>query len=353
MKRIFTSSIYSVVLIFSMLFTTTNLHAQDLDETLSNLSSTAGKAYAAPVVNAFGSNLNSGWVNRVPTKLVGFNFDLKVVGVGTFLDDADQRFSTTGNFRFSSSQANEILSNSGINPGDPGYTNVKNEILSREWSVQMQGPTITGKEAENFSVTFPGQVIEGENVGRYTVEIPDVKGFLNELSVFPSAALQLTVGTVLGTRVAVRYFPEVDVKDMGKFSWTGFGVIHNPSTWLANPLPVDIAFGYFTQKLEVGDIFESNATQFGIYVSKTFGLGVKFIPYASFTTESSDTKIKYQYKFDSPAGEQTTDINFELEGENKTAVTLGVALDLPVITLNVDYKIAKVKTMSGGISFGF
>lgn len=346
-------TIFSFSLILFVCAGLINLKAQTLEETLSNLSSDAAKKYVAPVVNGFGSNLNSGWVTSVPTKLIGFSLNVRVIGVGTLLDDDDQTFSTAGKFRYSSDQVDAILDNSGYSPGHPAYNDLKDEILSRDWDVNISGPTITGNKNEYLNVEFPGATIQGEHVGVYRSEIQQVKGFLDELSILPSAAVQLNVGTVFGTNLAVRYLPSIDIKDLGKFNWIGYGLIHNPGIWLNNPLPVDLAFGYFYQKLEVGDIFESNATQFGIYVSKTFGAVISITPYASLTSETSETTIQYDYKFDTEIGPQTAKIKFDLDGANTSAFTVGLALKLAVLNINADYKMAKVKTVSAGISFGF
>lgn len=347
--HLFISSVISLMLLLSIV----NLRAQSLDETLSNLSTDAAKKYVAPVTDAFGANLNSGWVTKVPNELIGFHLNVRVMGVGTILDDADQTFSTSGKFNYTSDQVDAILQNSGYSPGSQQYQALKQEILSKSWDVNLSGPTITGSEDEYLKVEFPGATINGQNVGKYQTELQEVKGFLNKLSIFPSGAVQLNVGTVFGTNAAIRWTPSIDIKDLGKFSWFGIGFIHNPGVWLNNPLPVDVALGYFYQKLEVGDIFESKATQFGVYVSKTFGAIVSITPYASLTTESSETTIKYNYNFDTEVGPQTAKISFDLEGANTSAFTVGVALKLAVLNLNVDYKMAKVNTVGAGISFGF
>ena len=289
----------------------------------------------------------------MPNELLGFHLKVRFIGVGTFLEDADQTFSSGGKFNYTSSQVDAILQNSGYNPSTQQYNELKQEILSKEWDVNLSGPTITGSEDEYLNVEFPGTTINGQTVGKYKTEITDVKGFLNNLSIFPSAAAQINIGTVFGTNAALRWTPSIDIKDLGKFSWFGIGFIHNPGIWLNNPLPVDVAIGYFYQKLKVGDIFESKATQFGVYVSKTFGVIVAVTPYASLTTESSETTVQYDYQFDTEVGSQTAKIKFDLEAANTAALTLGAALKLAVVNLNIDYKMAKVNTLGAGISFGF
>ena len=349
--------LFSIFLVCAFFFTT-SINAQDQDNdlstTLSNLSSAAGSAYLNPIGSAFGSNLNSGWVTSVPeASIFSFTIELKILGMGSFFSDEQKKFATSGDFRFTSSQVDQILANSGISAGNPAYTTVKNEMLSKDWMVNMSGPTIVGKGDEYFEIDFPGQVIQGETIGQYNLQIGGVSGLLDDMPVFPTGAIQLSLGTVYGTNVAFRWFPTVDIKDLGEFKYFGFGLIHNLGMWFSTPLPIDLALGFFTQTLTVGDIFESKATQFGIYASKTFGIIVSVTPYAGLTIESSTTSIKYDYKIDTPAGSQTLSTNFDLEGDNSVGLTLGAAFHLVFLNLHVDYKLASINTASAGIAFGF
>ena len=186
--------------------------------------------------------------------------------------------------------------------------------------------------------------------------MPLVKGYLPEAltKIFPTATAQLTVGTVYGTNVAIRYFPDVNIGDLGKFSYFGVGLIHNFGVWFPNPIPLDLTIGFFTQKLKVGTIFESNASQYGIYASKTLGVIVSFTPYIGLTVETSKTTVNYDYTLTGPGGvQQKGTANFELKGENSSSAVVGFNLHLGVININADYKLAKTKTASAGISFGF
>ncbi len=328
--------------------------SQSLDETLSHLSSDAGAAYVEPVISAFGSNMNSGWVKGVPpASLVGIHFQVRLIVVGSFLDDANRTFFTTGSFRYTSFQADDILQASGFDPSNtPNYNDLRNEILSQEWQVDIAGPTITGSSDENIKVEFPGAEIQGETVGSFITTIEGASGFLDDLSIFPQPAVQLDIGNVIGTSASIRYFPSVDIKDVGKISLWGIGLLHNIGFWFNNPLPVEIGLGFFYQKLDVGDIFQNNSTQFGVYVSKTLGVIISFTPYIGVTYETSNTSVSYNYNFDTPAGPQKTSISFDLDGNNNVGLTIGGALNLPVVSLNVDYKIAKIKTLTLGLSFG-
>jgi len=332
------------------------IKAQSLEETLSSLASTVGAAYVKPVISAFGSNLNSGWVSQVPsaTKL-GFHFDLKVIAMGSFFPSDVKNFSQTGQYYFNDQQAASILQSSGIQQSNPNYNQIKTQITNTPFNVNFSGPTIVGSKNQYLAINFPAQNFQGNNLAATTFTLNQVKGFLDELPALPTAAVQLTVGTVFGTNVAVRYFPDVEIQNMGKFSFFGAGFIHNFGVWFPNPLPVDLGVGFFTQKMKVGDIFESNATQYGLYVSKTFGFIISITPYAGLTTESSKTTISYNYQSNqniSGVPVPPVKISFDLEGENSTSAVVGINLHLAVVNINADYKFAKTKTASAGISFG-
>ena len=329
----------------------------DLGQTLSNLSRDAVNAYVSPAVSGFGSNLNSGWVSKLPSaSKMSLYIDFKIIGMGSFFSNNEKDFFTSGQVRFTDQQADEILNNSGYYFPDPRYVVLKKEMLSRDWTVNISGPTIIGSKDARAKIEFPGDQSLG--IQSHTVTIDQVKGLLDNWKVFPSAALQLTVGTLAGTNLSLRYLPDVSKTfgfndQLGKFTFWGIGVIHNPGVWFIIPLPVDLGVGYFYQNLKVGNTLESTNTQFGLYVSKSFGSVVTFAPYAGLTFESSKTKVSYEYNYDTSTGPSTLKINLDLEGENSAALLFGCNVKLSAVNFNADLKIAKTKTISAGISFGF
>lgn len=352
MNRFF-QSITTIILIF-FVFSFGSLKAQTLDETLNNLSQKAASSYVQPIISAFGSNLNSGWFDRVPSaSFLGLDIELKFVGSGSFFSDDAKRFTAEGTFRFTNAQVDDILASSGISTSNPLYSDIKNEMLGTDFNVNLSGPTIVGSDQEHLVIEFPGATIKGQTIASTTIDVNEVKGLLNDMPILPMGAIQLGVGTVYGTKAYLRWFPSMDIPDVGQFSFIGFGGMHNPGVWFPNPLPIDFAIGFFTQKLTVGDIFESNATQFGIFASKTFGIGVSVTPYVGLTSESATTTVKYDYTFDTPSGTSTQTIQFDLEGENGTGITLGAAFNLIFINFAVDYKMANTNTATASLSFGF
>ncbi|MCF8243073.1 MAG: hypothetical protein K9J16_16975 [Melioribacteraceae bacterium] len=356
MKRFNTLFTITVAVI---VFSFTGLNAQNLDETLGGLAQDAATAYVQPIVNGFSSNLNSGWFNRAPeaTKF-GFDLEVKIIGAGSFFGDDAKTFSTNGQFKFTTDQATQLLKK--YDPALATSSNIQ-YVVNQNYTVGLSGPTIIGSQDEKLLVTFPGDpnVTASGGIsmtGTETIEIDEVTGLV-DLPVLPMGAIQLGVGTVYGTTASFRWFPTLDITDVGEFSFFGFGLMHNPTIWFDAPIPLDVAVGFFTQTMKVGDIFNSTSTQFGLFASKTFGAVISVTPYLGLTTESATTTLKYDYSYTTYVSgvPVTVDdvIEFELEGENSVGLTLGANFKLAILNISVDYKMANTNTATAALSFGF
>lgn len=350
--------ILSVLTLSFLLISAVN--AQNLQETLQSLSKDAASAYVNPIVSGFGANLNTGWMHRVPrAKFFGIDLEFGVVAMATMFGDENKTFSANGNFRFDRNQAEQLIPST--------YTGslrtaMINEIVSRDFSVEIAGPTIVGKKDDSVTVTFPGQNISVTGYpGSYPIPTKvigtPVKGFLDGAPALPLVLPQVSVGTVYGTSLALRYLPAVPLGDLGEFKYFGIGAMHNPGIWFPNPLPVDVAVGFFTQTMDVGEVFSAKSTSFGLYASRSFGFSLlNLTPYAGFGFESSNITIKYTQKLELAAipGQITEfPIQFDLEGKNKSRFILGASLKLLAINLNVDYNMSEYNTISGGLGIIF
>lgn len=323
--------------------------SNSLEETLAKLTGSASKSYVAPVTSAFGANLNSGWVQGAPSaKIFGVDISIGLVAMGTFFSDENKTFSSSGSFRFDSSQADLLIP---ANITGASRNSIRNEIRSKDFEVSINGPTIVGSKNDSVRIVFPGAVIQGQTLGQKTIVLP-ITGYLEEIPLLPLAAPQVTLGTVYGTSISFRYLPEMEInQDLGKFKYSGFGIQHNPSIWFPVPLPVNVSVGYFTQSMEVGTIFKSSASIFGIFASKRFGPGALNIePYAGFSFESSSVDVAYEVVYDTPTGKQPAVISYSIEGENSARFTIGATLKLALFSISLDYNMAKYNSVSG--SFG-
>ncbi len=332
-----------------------NIYTQSIQETLSYLSSDAAVKYVEPGVTSFGANMTGGWFSGAPsaTKL-GLHIKLRTIVVGSFFSTDQRRFSSEGRFRYNSTQVDEILAASGFNPSNTqNYDEIKNILLSQEWVVKFNGPTIIGESTDYLQVEFPGYIYNGQLIGSFNQTLEEVNGFLDGISFLPNPALQLDVGTLAGTDFSIRYFPEINFKDLGKTYLWGVGFQHNPGLWLNEPLPIDLSVGFYYQNMNVGDVFKNNAWSAGLYISKKLGMIIFFEPYAGLTFENSTTSVHYNFNYDTPVGPVNTNLDLDLDGENVVGFILGGNLNLAVISFNFDFKFAEISTMSAGIAFGF
>jgi hypothetical protein len=329
-------------------------YSQSIEETLSNISSGAVLKYAEPVIDAFGSSMNSGWFTGLPVSENSFHAKIRFVGVGSFFSDNLRRFNYVGELRFTSDQVDEILISSGYDPNDfQNYEEIKNEILSRSWNVNFSGPTITGDIDEHLMVEFPETEIEGQTINSYTLELTDVKGYLDGIDLLPSPALQLDLGSFAGTGFSFRYFRGINLRDLGIVNVLGGGLTHNINYWFPEKLPIEIGIGYYFQSFKVGDIFENTASQYGIFVSKKVGGRIGIEPYFGLTFETSRSEINYKYEFDSPAGPQELALHIDYSGDKTVNFMLGTSVNLSIFILNFDYKFGGTSTGTAGVGFGF
>ena len=330
------------------------IYPQTIAETLSNLSSDAVLKYSEPVISAFGSSMNSGWFTGLPSSANGIHAKFRFVGVGSFFSDDLRTFSHTGSLRLTSSQVDEILISSGYDPNTiPDYESIKTEILSRDWEVLFNGPTITGNYDDYLKVDFPEAEVQGYTIDQYTLELTDVRGYLDNIDVMPSPALQFDLGSLFGTGVSVRYFRGINLQDLGIVNVWGGGFTHNLNYWFAEALPIEIGFGYYFQDFKVGDIFRNKASQFGLFMSKRIGGRISIEPYASLTYENSRSEINYNYEFDSPAGRQELQLHINYSGDQSVNLALGTSLNLSIFVINFDYKFGGTNTGTVGVGFGF
>jgi len=353
---------------------------KDLEGMLENLSRDAGSMYIAPIVSAFGSDLNGGWFHRASSRKI-FSLDLEfgLVAMGTFYQDTDKNFSAVGEFRFNRDQAREIIGDVSLEPGYEMYRDLIEdalieEIIGMDIAVGISGATIIGSSEDNIEIEFKGKDItisnplyglpgEEETITLsvepevITLPVAGFGDFLEEISFLPFAAPQISVGTVLGTRAVFRYIPKITMpgtdynEDMGEFNWFGYGLQHNPASWLPAPLPIDISAGFFKQTIKLGTLFQVKTTAFGFHASKR--LGTRFFnvtPYAGFMLESSSLEFKYDFQVDVPGQTEPQEqrIELEFEGENRNRIILGLSLRLLVFNINADYNIGKYNSVTVG-----
>lgn len=363
-------------LLAGILLLCTTSSGQDLQGTLNKLAGDATFGYIDPISQGFLTNINGGLFHKSPQKkLWGIDFEIGVVAMATPLGSLDKEFTGTGQFRFNKAQADEMAAKS--IPTSEAFFTEKREAMSKaiqgsDFTVTIAGPTVIGKKFDvndptsevkvdvngNVSITYevaPGVTqTETKNFNQILKTGLGGVGDLGSAAYVPFVAPQITVGTLFGTQVTVRYVPKFAIPDVGDLSWTGFGVQHNLGYWLPIPI-VDVAASFYTQKIKIDPLFEMNGTAFGINASKQFGFAfLNVTPYAGFMLEKSDMKIHYTPPAgDYGAGVTPPTVDFTIEGKNTSRLTLGLSLRLLTFNINADYNIGKYNSLTAGLFFAF
>lgn len=342
-----------------------------LEETLETLSADAAAAYVSPISSAFGANLNSGWFRRAPkaTRL-GFNLEAGMVVMGSFFPKDANHFSVDGTFRLSESEATYLLDEYEAQQGFTLPQAIRDELLEQITSqysdVGISGATVVGAASDSLTIAFPGATYTAFGV-EYDVPPADVKlpvggfGDMADMPLLPLTVPQFSLGTVYGTQFTLRWLPAVELSpELGDYSYSGFGIQHNPAVWFDKKLPVDVALSFFTQSMKVGDLFDCKATAFGVSASKQWGWRfLNITPYAGFLLESAEMDVSYLLQVEVPVsalypdGIYSEPINISLESENSSRLVLGTNFRVGIVNWNLDYSLAKYSGFSTGVSLAF
>ncbi|HEV8539441.1 MAG TPA: DUF6588 family protein [Bacteroidota bacterium] len=288
-----------VVSLAGLIFIGGSMHGQAQDgveDAIRQVSAENVRGYVQPFVNGLGASLNSGWYQSAAIGDMGFHIRLQVIASGTLIGDADKTY--------------------GALPPEPfERTPVETATLFGDRGTVVDGPGGTTYQFQN------GQV---------------------RTRIFPSATLQLSIGNLFGTQAVLRYVPVPEIDNFPRTTFFGFGARHSISQYLPSS-PVDLAAGFFTQQLIIGDIMKVNAFAFGGQVSKSLSV-VTF--YGGLQYESSTLTLSYT------SSSTNSRVNTDIDSENHVRATAGIGLDFTILNLNTDVSLGKVVVVSSGISFG-
>lgn len=338
-----------------------------LKDAMESLSQNAAQQYVKPVTAGFGSNLNTGWFHRAPkASKFGFNVEFGMVFMGTMFNKKDKSFSSTTTLDMTETDA-DFIATTLVN-NDPTLSQLPNkdqaidaiaqQLLQQfpTMDVTIAGATFIGNKNDKIRITYGTNGTITYNNQTYQLEgrtdTSEVGGILNA-PLIPLFAPQITVGTIMGTQLTLRYLPPIKVdKKVGTLKYTGFGIQHNPQVWFGKVLPLDLAASFYTQSIKQGDLFEATGTAYGVTASKQFGFRLlNLTPYAGFLIESSEMKFKYDYVYELEGVEETAHISFKQKGANTSRFTVGTNIRFLVVNINADYSFAKNPAYSLGVNF--
>ncbi len=330
------------VLLTASFFVVSSAGAQSLTTNLSAVSDEYSRLYVAPLIDAYGANINAGLFQ---TAKIGGGLIPKIdlyLGVKVFgaMLPSDRSLSLAY-------ETEEVyVDGNGTRYVVPVTYNIEG------------APTVFGEtEAGEVSVTVNEMVdagLDGVPGTADDVVIDDVvsmqllPGLVNT-PVAPLVIPQIGIGSFAGTDVLVRFLPTVNTESYGSISFKGFGVRHSISQYF--PLfPADISAQFVYQRLTIDDGADNRTLGASAYagnVAISKSLPVVTV-YGGLQIEK--TKVDVNYVFDSgqpELGSQT--INFSQQAKNRFRALAGISLTPGPIQINFDYALGSLNTVSAGI----
>ncbi|MFD0792845.1 DUF6588 family protein [Mucilaginibacter litoreus] len=309
-------------------------------------------AYSSPLFKGFGVGMNSGWNNTAKTN-GKLKFELRITASGAFVPSSNKNFDVT-----KIGLSNHLR----VAPGN-----------------QVTSPTIAG--GNNRSTL---EVYNDNNQKVDEFRLPAGK-----LSVMPAPQVQLTIGLIKNTDLALRGMPPINLgNDIGKVWMFGFGLKHNimadlQGAGIPTPFDLALAFGFSRMRMDVpldvqpegnaqplpgntnNDFSNQHAQgrfnnfQIQALISKKFS---KVTPFFSLGYNTSKTAItvtgNYPITTQTAAGQDfyetfTNPVSINKLYLNGLRADLGFQVDLSFFRIFGSYTAAQYQSVNAGIGFGF
>ncbi|MEM1137528.1 MAG: DUF6588 family protein [Bacteroidota bacterium] len=292
---------FLILVMLAILGMHVNTQAQDIEDFVAKYTSENGEGYMQPFANAFGANLNSGLFSNAYIPENGFRLQVGLVAMTTIVKDRDRTFTATTDDFFTPQTSIEASTVFGSTEGV---------------SVEGDGGTV---------YNFPGGL---------------------SVDMLPLAVPQVTLGAIKGTELLVRFFASDIGEDVGQLNLLGLGIRHSIDQYLPEAFPVSLAVGYYWQKLTLEDFVDSKNSFISAQASFRKG---PLILYGGPGYELSSLEVTYTFE----SGDNSEDIQLDLDSDNSLRFTAGVGLQLGSLYLNTDYNLGDQNVWSAGLGIIF
>jgi hypothetical protein len=181
------------------------------------------------------------------------------------------------------------------------------------------------------------------------------------LPIAPLLVPQLGIGSVAGTSLQVRYFPQSTLSasgaSYGQVGLLGVAVRHDLDQWSPVPLPLDLAiqgaWNRFTLANEVPnegfrDLVRASGWALNVQASK----GIPVVPVVVYGgLQYERFGAEYDYTYDPPNANLSDPLTVTVEqtAGNRLRALAGVSVDLALVRLNVDYALSTHDVLTAGI----
>ncbi|RPH89902.1 MAG: hypothetical protein EHM72_19770 [Calditrichaeota bacterium] len=292
--------IKNLVILATILIGIATAAAQDLSQIASAYNGENGKGYMQPLGDCFGAALSSGLNQTAQIHRSGLHIRFGLHTMTALVSDDQKTFTAKTQGDFSPEQTADA-------PTIFGST---------------EGASVVGVAGTGY--LFPG----GLDIDRLPIAVP-----------------QVTIGSLRGTELVVRFI-QMDLDDNFKeLSLTGYGLRHSISQYVKT-LPVDIAAAFFMQNFHVGDIVKASTLYYGVQVSKKFGI---LTLYGGIGGGNAETQIEYVTE---SKGDPET-ISFDLDSKTSIRFSAGYMLQAGPLFLHTDFNFGSSNVLALGLGFCF
>jgi hypothetical protein len=317
-----------VVLVFLVLAIPIISYPQDdLAGLLSKVQGPYASEYMQSFTDAFGANFNTGFNSNFGKTVLKLPFDINVklgvVSSAVLLNESDKSFN--------------------LNYQAPVTVNGK-EYQANYFAIG--APTVFGYKD---NVLIKGYYYD-ENNEYHTA--PDVTAIssLWDTKIVPFAMPQISIGTIYGTDLTVRYLPPIKIGDIGKFNLWGVTARHLVSRYFPEAkFDLYLSAGYqrlLFRDINDVDLIKGNGYMLNLQLMKNYSIA-SF--YMAVQYELYGMSLDYTYNGDGG----NVPIHTELHSRNYLKETIGAILNLKYFTLNAEVGIARRLMFSAGVGFGY
>lgn len=339
-----------------------SIASADIDEDLQKLGGAAAEGYLGPVVSTLGANMNQGWFFEAPKpELWGIDLSARLVFVGTTFGSSDETFSASTTTTIDEQTA-ELLAEEMVSTGLSGTARqsaidqVVAQLRGKPVNMSIDGPTLIGSEDDEIILTMNSSIkawngSDSVDVNGRAVPLGVTGAGLSGITPgVPLAFPQVTVGTLAGTQLSIRFLPETE-----GFSVFGIGINHNPGFWTEKaqlPFGINSSVNFAWSKMSYGDFLEFKAWNAGLTASRR--LGWRFLniaPFVGLGVEGSSLDVSYETSYKGADGKPLK-VGFSADGDNFFRATVGSKLRLGIIDLAGSYTMAKSNSIAFNLGLG-
>ena len=318
------------------------IRSQEFTREISQFIGTNARQFLQPVADGFMANVNAG-MSRVPADS-SFRVAVQFVFVGAMMSDEQKTFTSA-----------------------PFNETVEFQYNGVQFLGDLEVPSILLPTAVGMSksVTFTGHLKRIRPKGLPYVPGPYdfisrdatvTMGGSGDISMIPLFAPQLTVGSLAGTELTIRYLPTISVGGVGHVGAFGIGIRHDVGRYFLSSIEITAQANFQSLHMQgttSGAHFTLDASSVGLQLQadKVFGSGsFKVDPYILFGVESASSDIGYAFA-DPYLGNQS----LTFESGPQTRFAIGAQVRMFLVSISGEYNAALVNGfgLSAGVVYEF